>query len=607
MNKTNIPIKGMHCHSCEILIEDKLRELKDVKSVEVSYKKKTALIFSKHEIPQSILHQTIQEAGYEIGVDDTKDIISRDPNVWKDLAVVSIILLILYLIANKIGLFNISTGNSSNPSNLAVVLIVGLTAGFSTCMALVGGLILGISAKFSEKHPEASPVQKFRPHIFFNLGRIASYFVLGGLIGIIGKAFQLSGGTMGLLLMSVGVVMLIVGMQLTELFPRLSGVSLSLPSNINRFLGIKSKPKKEYSHANALISGALTFFLPCGFTQAMQLYAISTGSFWSGALIMATFAIGTTPGLLCIGGLTSIVRGSFARRFFKGAGLIVIALALFNISNGMNLVGLSGKLSNSFRTSPLQSNDQDVTLENGIQIIRMNQDSNGYSPNSFTIKNGIPARWIINSLDSQTCAASIYSQKLGIKKILSLGENVIEFTPNQSGRVSFSCSMGMYRGSFNIIDDTSLDTSNQTTDVAKTLDPSTAGSQTGTTSPITKVSPRQDSVSEVPATSPQRTDTKNDDSVSKESGIQIIKSTYTYQNDISPKTFNVKAGQPVQFEIDPKDDGAGCMSSIMVPDLSDDYQILAKDIPIIFNFTPMPGKYLITCAMGVPRGTIIAE
>ncbi|NCP77121.1 sulfite exporter TauE/SafE family protein [bacterium] len=45
----------------------------------------------------------------------------------------------------------------------------------------------------------------------------------------------------------------------------------------------------------ALGSGALTFFLPCGFTLAMQAYAITTGSFITGALTMMAFALGTAP------------------------------------------------------------------------------------------------------------------------------------------------------------------------------------------------------------------------------------------------------------------------------------------------------------------------
>ncbi|MDR2416217.1 MAG: sulfite exporter TauE/SafE family protein [Candidatus Peribacteria bacterium] len=39
----------------------------------------------------------------------------------------------------------------------------------------------------------------------------------------------------------------------------------------------------------------MTFFVPCGFTFAMQLYAMQTGSFLSGGVVMLLFAVGTLP------------------------------------------------------------------------------------------------------------------------------------------------------------------------------------------------------------------------------------------------------------------------------------------------------------------------
>ena len=82
----------------------------------------------------------------------------------------------------------------------------------------------------------------------------------------------------------------------------------------------------------------------------------------------------------------------------------------------------------------------------------MVQKSNGYSPNSFTIKKGVPVKWIITSQDANTCAASLVVPKLGIKKMLTAGKNTIEFTPNEVGTIRFSCSMGMFTGSFNVVE-----------------------------------------------------------------------------------------------------------------------------------------------------------
>lgn len=575
MNKTIVPIKGMHCRSCEILVEEKLKENPDIKNVSVSYKDKEARIYSHHPLDMGKVRSAVIEAGYDVGKDDSKSWFSQNPTDYLDLFISALLLLALYLIGKRFGLFNISTGRN-NSSGLLFVLVIGLTAGVSTCMALVGGLVLGISARHAEKHPEATAAQKFRPHLFFNLGRISSYFLLGGVVGLIGKAFQLSGTLLGVLTIGVGIVMFILGLQLTEIFPRVSSGGLTLPSGIARMLGIKKHHEKEYSHTNSMLVGALTFFLPCGFTQAMQLYAMSTGSFWSGALIMGTFALGTAPGLLGIGGLSSVLKGSFAKKFFKFAGLVVVVLATINISNGLNLTGWKSIFTESSGSAAVSANDPNVKLVNGVQEVRMTQLAGAYKPNQFTIRQGIPVKWIIDS-KSDSCSSSITIQKLGIRKYLQPGENVIEFTPKDIGDLRFSCLMGMYNGKFTVI--------------KNDLPSQPVAPQPPTTAPQ----------SSLPTTeAPENVTAKPVD-------VQKISATYIdAYKDIDPKEFTVSANKPVKFSIDVKERAWGCMSSITIPGLDSDIFDLKPDQNIVFEFTPSKkGTYKITCGMGVPRGKII--
>ncbi len=354
----------------------------------------------------------------------------------------------LYLVAKQFGVFGLTGLIKGNYGSLPVVFIVGLTAGISTCMALVGGLVLGMSSKYARQNPESTGLQKFVPHIYFNLGRIASYFVLGGAIGFAGSFFKISTSVLGLLIVAVGFVMLLLGSQLIDIFPFLKTVSFTLPKGLHKLLGIKERTEEKYSNTNSSLLGASTFFLPCGFTQAMQLYAISTGSPLQGALTMGVFALGTTPGLLGVGGLTSVIKGQSSKLFFKTAGVIVLVLAFFNISNGLNLIGVK----DVFAKKDVVSQDKNVKIVDGVQIVKMTQKADGYFPNKFTIKKGIPVKWVINSESAYSCASSILSQGLGIRASLKLGENIFTFTPTRTGAIRFSCSMGMYTGSFNVID-----------------------------------------------------------------------------------------------------------------------------------------------------------
>jgi sulfite exporter TauE/SafE/copper chaperone CopZ len=459
MEQQTFPIKGMHCQSCEVLITEELESLPDVQKADVSLRTKTATITAKNLPPHAAVERAVKAAGYEIGYDE-KPAVSRDKRVYKDVAIGFAVVAILLILFTKLGLGDVANINMNGASVGLVALMIGLTAGFSTCMALIGGLVLGISSRHAEKHPTASPMQKFRPHLFFNLGRITSFVVLGGVIGALGAAFQLKGSLLGLLTIGVGLVMLMLGLQLTEVFPRLKG-SLSLPSRIGRLIGIKKHEGREYSHKDSFLLGAATFFLPCGFTQAMQLFAVSTGSWVSGALIMGMFAIGTAPGLLSIGGLTSVVKGVFAQRFFRVVGVVVVAMALINFTNGITLLG---------------------------------------------VKNWFP---------QDTAATS-------------------------AGQVT----------------ETSDATSSQPTN----------------SEPV------------------------------------VLRTTYTEAKDIVPSKFTVKVGQPVTLEVDVKDDGFGCMSTIMVIGLDEKPQYLKAGKTLKLTFTPKKaGTYEIACAMGIPRGSIKVE
>lgn len=615
MNKATVHIKGMHCRSCEILIEDELRKINGVTEVKVNEKKGSAYVCYEGDLDHHKVAEAVRNAGYELGMKEKAPLFSRRMQDYKELGYAFLVMVMLYMIAKELGIFNLAVKSGGNYNSLPIVFLVGLTAGVSTCMALVGGLVLAASARFVEKHPQSSALQKFKPHLFFNIGRIVSFFVFGGIIGYAGSLFQLSSTTLGLLTIAVGGVMVLLGLQLTDIFPRLNGLNFTLPKGIARTLGMKEQTQKEYSHKNSFMMGATTFFLPCGFTQAMQLFAISSGNPVTGAMTMGVFALGTAPGLLGIGGLTSVIKGTITKPFFKFAGLVVIFLAIFNISNGLNLAGINVNAFLNRSTVSVPKTDPNVTMENGVQVVRMIQNGSGYSPDTFTIKKGIPVKWIVTSEDAFTCAASIVSSKLGIRKNLEEGENIIEFTPTETGNVRFTCSMGMYSGSFNVIDDGSASSSNE------------QGSSGAQVSSIAAVAPAANEATAVKADAScggggggcgcgqkaqkqavVEADKTPPEAAEQIDSVQVIKATYSVSEDVQPTKFTVKTGVPVRFEVEAKDDGQGCMGSIMIPGLDNNPQGFEKGKTTTLSFTPTkPGSYLITCAMGVPRGSIIVE
>jgi sulfite exporter TauE/SafE/plastocyanin domain-containing protein/copper chaperone CopZ len=623
-----VPIKGMHCRSCELLIEDKLAGIPNITKAEASHSSSQVVVCYEGDAPdKTLIEKAISEAGYEVGMSEKAPLYSKDKREYKSLGIAFLILAAIYLVLKASGLTSISIGTGLDSLSFGLILVVGLVAGFSTCMALVGGLSIGLSAKFLASHPTATASQKFKPHAFFTLGRITAYAILGGVLGLLGTAFQLSSTANGIITLAVGAVMLLMGLQLINIFPRLNDIKIALPKSIGKALGLNKK-NNEYSNKNAMALGALTFFLPCGFTQAMQLYAIGTGSFWSGALIMGLFAIGTAPGLLSIGGITSLVRGAFKERFFKLAGLAVIFFGLFNISNGYVLSGFSPTdLFGNGSSDKIVSNDPNVTIENGVQIVRMTENNEGYSPNKFAIRKGVPVRWIIDAQAPYSCASAIIMPKLGIQENLKPGENIIEFTATETGRLPFSCSMGMYTGTFNVYEgDNSQDLSasqEASTPIKAKGGSCGASASTGASSCSGSAGgscgsgaggcggscgcgggnkPKIDDNTEPVAASIT-------DGNTEQGEIQIIKASYTKEKYLYPTSFKVKAGTKARFEIDVQADGRGCGDAIAIDTLFEDSKQLRAGTPIVMEFTPTtPGSYTITCGMGmIEFGTIIVE
>lgn len=438
-----IKISGLHCKACELLSEDKLSSLPRIKRVKVNHNKGEAEIEYEGESPdKNQLKEVLLKIGYDL-VDEQGPKEKIKINKWLDLFWAIIITGILAFIFVQSGWLNLQ--NYMNPEALSLggILLMGLIAGVSTCMALIGGIVMAFATNYVQKNPNISKTKKFLPHIYFNLGRVAGFFILGGLLGSIGSILKISILANAWLTLLIGLLIIVIGLQILNVFPFFEKFSLSLPKSLGKKI---KNHNSESDPLGIMATGALTFFLPCGFTQSMQIYALSTGSFLQGAIIMFVFAVGTSVGLLGLGGAVSNIKGKKTSLLFKVAGLIIILFGIFNILNAQQVFRLhSGdmlqidKITESFQ-------------EEDLQIIKMEQASRGYIPNTLEVKVNKPVRWIINSSNPYSCASSLVVPSLSVNRRLEAGENIIEFLPTQTGEIRFACSMGMYTGVIRVID-----------------------------------------------------------------------------------------------------------------------------------------------------------
>jgi len=446
LTTTVVPVLGMTCRSCEARIERHVSKLSNVRRVSASAARGRVVIESLGALPARAVAAAIGAAGYEIG---RSPWLERDRYVWLEVGLSLVIVASVAYLAQVTGLTDIASGAGDLASGgLVVALVLGLAAGISTCMALVGGLVMALSTSF-QASGATSGLAGMRPTLVFLAGRIGGYGLLGGVLGAIGAGVTMPASVTAILMIVVAIVMTLLGARLTGVSPRIAGWTPTLPMGLGRSLGLGGADGATYSDRRALGLGAATFFLPCGFTQAIQVYALSTGSPLFAGALLAAFAIGTAPGLLAVAGLPAIVPSESRPTVLRFIGVAVLGFAVLNGTAGLTLAGV-----------PLPSFGIGATAAaalpagvgpDGVQSLTTIQRASGYEPREAAIYANVPTRWTIESRSSSSCAQFLVLPSLGISVRLRPGPNTIELPAMAAGRLNYSCAMGMFSGRITIV------------------------------------------------------------------------------------------------------------------------------------------------------------
>ncbi len=433
----------MHCPSCDVLVQDKFKEVKNIKEVYPDYRSRTAEVIYKDHLDRRILNDKINQFGYQVVDTPVKEFIEPLSKRLTDVGAITILLFIVYFFAQELHLlpsFNTTTGSGLT---YLTVFVLGLVASASTCMATSGALFLSTVGKLNKK--EASITENIIPAVSFNVGRVLSYGIFGFIAGLIGKAAAQSLNLGSFLTFIVSVGMILIGLNMLKL------ISFSFITGSSITKGLFGKlESKLISHPKqaAFFLGSITYLLPCGFTQSVQLYALGLANPVQSALMMMTFALGTIPALLAIGFASSFTQSRHYPMFVKVMGVLIVLIGLSYFRNVLTLYGVNV---NVFSAGSKSSTSTVANLRNGFQEIHMTVNARGYTPNDFTVKQGQKVRMIVNGENVFGCQGTMRIPKYDIVKTLASGENVIEFTPEEKGTVPFSCIMGMFRGQIEVI------------------------------------------------------------------------------------------------------------------------------------------------------------
>jgi sulfite exporter TauE/SafE len=288
-----------------------------------------------------------------------------------------------------------------------------------------------------------------RPTLTFLAGRIGGYGLFGAMLGAIGAGVTMPVAVTAILMIVVAIVMTLLGTRLTGISPRIAGWTPTLPMGIGRRLGLGGDQGGAYSDGRAFGLGAATFFLPCGFTQAVQVFALSTGSPVFAGALLAMFAIGTAPGLLAVAGLPAIVPSESRPTLLRFIGVAVLGFALLNGTAGLTLAGVPLP-SLGIGAAAAYALPAGVGAD-GVQTLATIQKASGYEPREVAIYANVPTRWTIDSRSSSSCAQFLVVPSLGISVRLRPGANTIELPAMPAGRLNYSCAMGMFGGRITIV------------------------------------------------------------------------------------------------------------------------------------------------------------
>lgn len=430
IKKIYIKIDGMTCDHCKSKITKELENYDNIN--DVIFDGNIALVKYKGKLDQKKIIKSVVDLGYYTDVkmisDNKKD--SKRLMSFSEILKFMIIIIVILFLFNKIfglDIFNVIPVIDNNMSYL-MLFLTGLFTSIH-CISMCGAINLLATT---------SQTKNFKKPFLYNLGRLISYTVIGGIVGLIGSSLNVNVYIQSTIIMMASVLMFMMALKMI-------GV-------INFSFNFKLLEKIKFKKTNSsLVLGLINGLMPCGPLQAMQLYALSTASLTKGALSMFFFALGTIPLMLFMGLIVNFIKNKHKRIVNKISLTLILILSVIMFNRGLLYVGID--ISKYF--TPNYDNYIRSEIREDHQIIEFNLTYRGYK--DIIVEKGTPVKMVIkvgsNSLTG--CNNALYIKDLGISKDLKYGENIIEFTPTKTGKFTYTCWMGMIRNTIVVVDDIS--------------------------------------------------------------------------------------------------------------------------------------------------------
>ncbi len=450
MNETAITFhaRGMHCHGCEHVIEAAVRKLAGVHRVAASYPTETVIVdYDADATSFGAIRDSVEQNGYRVVMTEEAKR-RRSPLVKFAIIVAALAGLAALILFDTRWISAEGEPDIAQHMSLGLLFLLGLLTGFH-CVGMCGGFVVSYAAADA-----SAGRSSLVSHLSYGAGKTLSYTAIGAAFGWLGAFIAFTPMLRGLAGVAAGAFLIIFGLNMLGLFAPLRRFRLGLPAPLQKWVSREAGGRHQ-PFVIGLLNGLM---IACGPLQAMYVMAAGTGSPIEGAKTLFVFGLGTLPVMLAFGALTSILSGAVTHRLLIASGVIVVALGAVMINRGLILTGSGadlGALTARLRrpaivelATPLQ---QEPAAPK-IQTIEMEANRFGYKPNRFTLQRGVPVKWAIKATEITTCNNRIIVPSLKLEFDLKPGLQTIEFTPQETGVIPWSCWMGMMRGEFEVVD-----------------------------------------------------------------------------------------------------------------------------------------------------------
>lgn len=453
---TNLRVGGMTCGSCEQVLSRAIGRLYGVERVRPDFRQGSVeVVHDADRIPVETIVRTIRNAGYT-AEDATGAASSGTGTKWLKVAGLLGLVLAASALLARVGAFGLVPEVTAG-TGTAMLLFVGLLTSLH-CVAMCGGISMATVSGTARRDAAgcdaagcdtAAAPRPLRAALFYNGGRVVSYTAIGALAGAVGGVFSLSAFGQSLVTLLAGAFMILMGLRLLGWFPRIPNVRLPFPKGLaRRIAGLR--------RGSPFLVGLLNGFMPCGPLQAMQLYALGTGSLLAGALSMFAFSLGTVPLMLGLGVLSGHLAGRRSAVLRTVGAVLVLLLGIQMAVRGIDAAGIRlPSFLPSVSASRGTTGGNVAVIEDGVQVVTSRLTNGLYQP--ITVQAGLPVRWTILAEpgDVTGCNRTLVIDAYGVTKDLEVGENVIEFTPDAVGSIRYACWMNMITSRIEVVSDLS--------------------------------------------------------------------------------------------------------------------------------------------------------